>query len=44
MRILRTTRNAALLLAGMLALAACDINAVPRLDEQVNATWAQVEN
>jgi len=28
----------------MLALAACDINAVPRLDEQVNATWAQVEN
>jgi len=33
MRILRTTRNAALLLAGMLALAACDINAVPRLDE-----------
>ncbi len=44
MRILRTTRNAALLLAGMLALTACDINAVPRLDEQVNATWAQVEN
>jgi len=44
MRILRTTRNAALLLAGMLALAACDINAVLRLDEQVNATWAQVEN
>jgi len=44
MRILRTTRNAALLLAGMLALAACDIKAVPRLDEQVNATWAQVEN
>jgi len=33
MRILRTTRNAALLLAGMLALAACDINAVARLDE-----------
>jgi len=44
MRILRTTRNAALLLAELLALAACDINAVPRLDEQVNATWAQVEN
>ena len=44
MRILRTTRNAALLLAELLALAACDINAVPPLDEQVNATWAQVEN
>lgn len=44
MRILRAARNAAFLLAGMFALTACDINAVPRLDEQVNATWAQVEN
>jgi len=26
------------------ALAGCDINAVPRLDENVKATWSQVQN
>lgn len=25
-------------------LAACDINAVPRVDKQVSAAWSQVEN
>ncbi|MGE0255708.1 MAG: LemA family protein [Alphaproteobacteria bacterium] len=34
----------ALLAPLLFVLAACDINAVPRLDEQVTAAWAQVEN
>jgi LemA protein len=37
-------RNPILLLVFAFALAASDINAVPRLDEQVNANWSQVEN
>lgn len=44
MDILKRFRNPLLLMIGAFALAACDINAVPRLDEQVNASWAQVEN
>lgn len=28
----------------VLALSACDINAVPRMDEEVKAAWSQVQN
>lgn len=43
-RIFRKLRNPLLLVGFAVFLAACDINAVPRLDEQVNASWSQVEN
>lgn len=41
---LKKLRNPLLLVGLAVFLAACDINAVPRLDEQVNASWSQVEN
>lgn len=37
-------RNPLLLVGLAFVLAACDINAVPKLDEQVNAAWSQVQN
>ena len=43
-RFLKTLKNPLLLVGFAVVLAACDINAVPRLDEQVNAAWSQVEN
>lgn len=43
-RILKRLKNPFLLVSFAVLLAACDINAVPRLDEQVNASWSQVEN
>lgn len=30
--------------SGLFVLAGCDVNAVPRLDEEANAAWAQVQN
>jgi LemA protein len=41
---LKRLRNPLLLIGFAVMLTACDINAVPRLDEQVNAAWSQVEN
>ena len=35
---------AALLVAAALALSGCGVNAIPTLDEQVKAAWAQVQN
>lgn len=43
-RFLKILKNPLLLAGFAVVLAACDINAVPRLDEQVNAAWSQVEN
>lgn len=40
----KVLKNPLLLVGFAVVLAACDINAVPRLDEQVNAAWSQVEN
>lgn len=37
-------RNPLLLVGFAFVLTACDINAVPKFDEQVNAAWSQVEN
>ncbi|MBT5570210.1 MAG: LemA family protein [Alphaproteobacteria bacterium] len=37
-------KNPFFLLVFAVSLAACDVNAVPRLDEQVSASWSQVEN
>lgn len=36
--------SAVLLLGLALSLSACGVNTIPTLDEQVNASWAQVEN
>lgn len=43
-RFFKVLKNPLLLVGFAVVLAACDINAVPRLDEQVNAAWSQVEN
>jgi len=37
-------RSPLLLVGFAFVLTACDINAVPKFDEQVNAAWSQVEN
>lgn len=37
-------RNPLLLVGFAFVLTACDINTVPKFDEQVNAAWSQVEN
>jgi LemA protein len=41
---LATLARAALLLFAVLALSACDVNAIPRQDEAVKAAWSQVLN
>jgi len=40
----RWRTHAALILISALALAACDVNAVPRRDEAVKAAWSEVLN
>ena len=39
-----TMARAAILLFAVLALSACDVNAIPRQDEAVKAAWSQVLN
>lgn len=41
---MRKLRNLALALLTLTALSACGINNIPTYDEQVKASWAQVEN
>jgi LemA protein len=41
---LTTITRAAMLLVAVLALSACDVNAIPRQDEAVKAAWSQVLN
>ncbi len=41
---LATLARAAMLLFAVLALSACDVNAIPRQDEAVKAAWSQVLN
>lgn len=41
--IFRKLRNPLLLVGFAVFVAACDINAVPRLNEQVNAAWPYPE-
>lgn len=41
---MKKLRNLFLLVGFAVLLAACDINAVPKFDEQVSAAWSQVEN
>ncbi len=44
LNVLKRLRSPLLLVGFALLLAACDVNAVPKLDEQVNASWSQIQN
>jgi LemA protein len=44
LNVLKRLRSPVLLVGFAVLLAACDVNAVPKLDEQVNASWSQIQN